>query len=103
PQLPPPPTPTLFPYTTLFRSYGADAGIGEVRRDLGDRVRTEAPVRVDHAQDHLAVVTIAEPPGLTQVAERVVERAPLALAGVGQDRKSTRLNSSHVSISYAVF
>src|SRR5437868_10622538 len=79
--IPRPPISTLFPYTTLFRSVLVDRG--ELRR------------RAAAAQHQLAVG--AEP------------RA-LARTGCGdrcrwysQDRKSTRLNSSHVSISYAVF
>src|SRR3712207_8616439 len=74
-----PPRSTLFPYTTLFRSAGdavADraGGGAEVGVDRRPRVRADAAVR-DHP------------------------RHPLA----AQDRKSTRLNSSHANISYAVF
>src|SRR5690348_18120626 len=69
-----PPRSTLFPYTTLFRS------AGDLGRDLhGQPGLADAP---DPAQGH-------EP-------ARDPER------GRG-DRKSTRLNSSHPSISYAVF
>src|SRR5438876_5417565 len=75
--LPPPPRSTLFPYTTLFRSRLLD------RNELID----EAPVA------------------------RQVQRAAVAARGARlrvepaarRDRKSTRLNSSHPSISYAVF
>src|SRR3712207_7739293 len=88
-----PPRSTLFPYTTLFRSLtqGAgrlrlaqlDQGQGEAgRRQEGDRV-----VRAEHPAAALQGV-------VTQGASR------LRLA---QDRKSTRLNSSHANISYAVF
>src|SRR5438477_9157192 len=68
----PRPTPTLFPYTTLFRS------------DL------------DHARQRLAAF---EQDGAEDGAfgVQVVWRDPR------RDRKSTRLNSSHMSISYAVF
>src|SRR5437773_4355817 len=71
-----PPSSTLFPYTTLFRSVGElrPAGEGRVRhpgRDLGEH-------RAGPAAD-----------------------APRDL--VLEDRKSTRLNSSHITISYAVF
>src|SRR5688572_31862913 len=71
-----PPRSTLFPYTTLFRSAARlDAGA----RDLDLRLRG-----VDlHAQQSLRV-------------ERVLVATDL-------DRKSTRLNSSHSQISYAVF
>src|SRR5437773_7379510 len=64
-EIPPPPSSTLFPYTTLFRS---------------DRLR------LAHAVRHLG--------GAYYYAGR---------AKLAEDRKSTRLNSSHITISYAVF
>src|SRR2546427_5503500 len=70
-----PPRSTLFPYTTLFRSF-ADAG------HLDDHVREQ--VGLHHRHVH-----------------RVTHRDVVAHAQ--QDRKSTRLNSSHSQISYAVF
>src|SRR3712207_7434031 len=79
-----PPRSTLFPYTTLFRSVvGGEAVLEAVRaaRVLGD-------VAADRADDLRAGV------------RRVEERRP---DGGGQDRKSTRLNSSHANNSYAVF
>src|SRR5437762_10779670 len=87
-----PPRSTLFPYTTLFRSPPPEPSQREPleRRDLLDpRVaRLQAP---DPRLDGLRHA----PPDL-----------PLAHAAVGvgvRDRKSTRLNSSHRCISYAVF
>src|SRR5256885_12155617 len=74
-----PPRSTLFPYTTLFRSE-AEVGIG-VEQHLRDGGARAGP--------HLRVEG-------TQV---VLRRARLRM----QDRKSTRLNSSHLVISYAVF
>src|SRR5258708_26913339 len=71
-----PPRSTLFPYTTLFRSFLAALG------DL-DGVRA----RLDANADDL--ITVNE--------------AFLYACHLGQDRKSTRLNSSHQIISYAVF
>src|SRR2546430_11471073 len=88
-----PPRSTLFPYTTLFRSVEAVRGEGgpvqpgpgripEAEGDLGEPVRVgEESLRADR-QDRAEV-------------EVGVERE--------QDRKSTRLNSSHSQISYAVF
>src|SRR5437867_12981045 len=61
-----PPRSTLFPYTTLFRSY-----------HFKDAVASPKPIQKPHP--------------------------PLHPAYVGRDRKSTRLNSSHRTISYAVF
>src|SRR5690242_21269304 len=84
-----PPRSTLFPYTTLFRSRrGLGAG-----RDL-DLAQRNAR-RLVHA-------LLGIPVGEGQLAE--VDFAGLAeLHDVVEDRKSTRLNSSHMSISYAVF
>src|SRR3712207_8189219 len=83
-----PPRSTLFPYTTLFRSVAHLA-----RRALGDPearelvVAPECPVDEDHVARR-------------EAAEHVVVEA--GEAG-NVDRKSTRLNSSHANISYAVF
>src|SRR3712207_6945702 len=77
-----PPRSTLFPYTTLFRSGGGLRGAGDRsgRRGGGGRARHRAG-RVPLAQD----------------GERGRSRPDEG------DRKSTRLNSSHANISYAVF
>src|SRR2546422_5743506 len=78
-----PPRSTLFPYTTLFRSL--------TERPRPPRtVRPQVPPHVEHA--------IAS--GLAKVP---ADRPPSARAFVDLDRKSTRLNSSHGYISYAVF
>src|SRR3712207_7137623 len=78
-----PPRSTLFPYTTLFRSRrGRDEVDLHAAQQLGD----------------------ADLVGLVVQAARVVEDAAgFLLAPDQQDRKSTRLNSSHANISYAVF
>src|SRR5437773_5256291 len=69
----PPPRSTLFPYTTLFRSKGVHAAREQ--------------------KDGFLAFDVFEPlGGLNQRIE-----------DVGLDRKSTRLNSSHITISYAVF
>src|SRR5690348_17549571 len=86
-----PPRPTLFPYTTLFRSTGAAS-----RRDgTGQRIRGIAyadPRSPDPAGVGRAGADPAAPRG--RGVDGVAAR---------EDRKSTRLNSSHPSISYAVF
>src|SRR2546430_11679005 len=98
-----PPSSTLFPYATLFRSRDLedagldhlhavaevggqddDCGVGD-RRDLELRL-TDA----DRLEDHLVETERAEKPDCLARGQR-------------QDRKSTRLNSSHSQISYAVF
>src|SRR3712207_8794952 len=73
-----PPRSTLFPYTTLFRSPADEVG----------------PVLVAAAEGDGRVL---EPPRLHSAAAVVDDHVP------GLDRKSTRLNSSHANISYAVF
>src|SRR2546430_10245647 len=80
-----PPRSTLFPYTTLFRSLHAPAA-GRGAESRGDRA---------HAAVRLGIGAFADrdPPGIP-AAHR---------PGDSRDRKSTRLNSSHSQISYAVF
>src|SRR3712207_7457946 len=87
-----PPRSTLFPYTTLFRSQAA----------LSGRVRTggdERPVDLDEVERQ--ALELGER-GLTG-AEVVEDEAHAGRVQPQQDRKSTRLNSSHANISYAVF
>src|SRR5438309_2694490 len=67
-----PPTSTLFPYTTLFRSL-----LDESSQHQCSRIMQKKMIAREHSQ----------PKGAARL----------------QDRKSTRLNSSHSSISYAVF
>src|SRR2546427_7476615 len=87
-----PPRSTLFPYTTLFRSLQGSGGIGG-RNDQGPAVESPAkPVRdVCGGENNRPLVG-------TLAAQRDAHRRPGAA-----DRKSTRLNSSHSQISYAVF
>src|SRR3712207_7863156 len=83
-----PPRSTLFPYTTLFRSDGAAAAghRGEDPCGEGPPPRVLAPGQRLHLRAKLAPIT-----GMRPSAESTI------------DRKSTRLNSSHANISYAVF
>src|SRR3712207_8755929 len=89
-----PPRSTLFPYTTLFRSSQA-AGGRRLRprreRGRGGRVRARGRRRRRRPGRHRAVRV----PGLV--------RRPWSRGHRSRDRKSTRLNSSHANISYAVF
>src|SRR3712207_7331289 len=83
-----PPRSTLFPYTTLFRSSGVDAGMTRnAEFDPAEYGRAAAAAYDDVYADLSA-------------DEAVRCLADLADGG---DRKSTRLNSSHANISYAVF
>src|SRR5438034_3256636 len=91
-------TSTLFPYTTLFRSEVGDRepplGVDEPGARAGDvaesRVAPQGPRTADaDAAGPLAAGEVAEQPHGERAAQG--------------DRKSTRLNSSHTVISYAVF
>src|SRR5256885_13063401 len=89
-----PPRSTLFPYTTLFRS-GVDGGPGRRDRDAGRGVdehlvgarRGEGVLVIAHRQEHV----------------RQGQAGAVVDGRDTEDRKSTRLNSSHLVISYAVF
>src|SRR3712207_7014893 len=80
-----PPRSTLFPYTTLFRSAGKGAPVryADLVQETWNAVRERAGVT------SMQIVAGAFQPGGTDKAK--------------EDRKSTRLNSSHANISYAVF
>src|SRR5256885_6922186 len=94
-----PPRSTLFPCTTLFRSGGAvsatHSNIQEATLSAGDNTSALTPaLRAKHnAALARGAVTTAPKPGTSIVT------APRASAAL--DRKSTRLNSSHLVISYA--
>src|SRR3712207_7749866 len=81
-----PPRSTLFPYTTLFRSR-VDHGVAVDSGDLG--------VRFGSQGRGLGVATVGQRGDADAVSSIPREQA--------EDRKSTRLNSSHANISYAVF
>src|SRR5438876_5346334 len=86
-----PPISTLFPYTTLFRSKGPSAEL------------IRAVVEMKQRNSNWGCPRIAQQIALAfriQIDKDVVRRI---LAQRYRDRKSTRLNSSHPSISYAVF
>src|SRR5438034_6614336 len=93
------PTPTLFPYTTLFRSGhgGADTSLHDLifRGSQGsDPLGLRADLR---AGARASLIGIA--------AYRSIEGGgkTIRIKDLVEDRKSTRLNSSHTVISYAVF
>src|SRR3712207_8592983 len=77
-----PPKSTLFPYTPLFRSLERDV---DALRATPAGARHRPQDTLGHRHDHAAL------------------RSASGLRGAAQDRKSTRLNSSHANISYAVF
>src|SRR2546430_13279796 len=98
-----PPRSTLFPYTTLFRSFWGRAGLHS-----GDLMRVLPAVRSRLQKDRLPDLQVV------QAGVHKLHRKPNHLVAIpvlpvvaathgGKDRKSTRLNSSHSQISYAVF
>src|SRR5207249_10442421 len=101
--LQPPRRSTLFPYTTLFRSDGdALAAMRAVRRvfDPDERVNPGKVVPVHACREWSGWVPRAIGPG-SAARDQLSSADPGAAPRGSRDRKSTRLNSSHVSISYA--
>src|SRR3712207_8857222 len=98
-----PPRSTLFPYTTLFRSLDG----GREPRGAGGRHRhlDLGPHPVGLLPDRGLEAQVVEGRGAQVVHQSsyVVERVAALGARQAEDRKSTRLNSSHANISYAVF
>src|SRR5690349_23451467 len=88
-----PPSSTLFPYTTLFRS----------RRGRDEQVEVAVAVVVGGRRAPPVVGGKAGRAGVVAVVAGVVGEVEIVRAVLVEDRKSTRLNSSHVEISYAVF
>src|SRR5688572_30894027 len=89
----PPPTSTLFPYTTLFRSTAKTLVIGGTK----DTGTTPAMAQSIAGSIPEAKLVMLEAAHLTNI--ELADEFNAALI----DRKSTRLNSSHSQISYAVF
>src|SRR3712207_6985482 len=87
-----PPRSTLFPYTTLFRSRSHDTSGGN------DPVGGSFNLRKANLSE-----TILRGADLTSADLRCADLRGANLIGTDLDRKSTRLNSSHANISYAVF
>src|SRR5256885_11642490 len=97
-----PPRSTLFPYTTLFRSYepwsANGAGIFttagmKVRTDMGENTRDGA----------MAALEFRPVDSFTSILDLYYTKSHEKDNARSIDRKSTRLNSSHLVISYAVF
>src|SRR3712207_7821269 len=88
-----PPRSTLFPYTTLFRSVGDLGEVGHEFAPAGGDLGAPGPRH--------GVAQVQQQAGRQLGVLREGARGPQGEA-VG-DRKSTRLNSSHANISYAVF
>src|SRR3712207_8490561 len=90
-----PPRSTLFPYTTLFRSDPLGDRVGPVeivQQPPVEAFRAEGRLDGRHVEGHGSLQYKADCRGARRAA-----------AARHRDRKSTRLNSSHANISYAVF
>src|SRR5258705_185107 len=85
-----PPRSTLFPYTTLFRSSGVQS------RLLG-------MLRLERGANGCLPVLRLDPSHGVALGVVLLQGFPVDLPVALEDRKSTRLNSSHLGISYAVF
>src|SRR5690606_41317945 len=83
---------TLFPYTTLFRS-----------QEEGETVRVAGRLVGMRRMGKSTFAHIADRTGRIQAYFRINDLGEDGYALLDLDRKSTRLNSSHVKISYAVF
>src|SRR4051812_49957225 len=97
----PPPTSPLFPYTTLFRSRYAFrlSGSAADAEDLTQEAFCKAQLRFHQLRDPAR----AKPWLFSILRNAYLHRVRTDAHHKKVDRKSTRLNSSHMSISYAVF
>src|SRR5690606_41259979 len=92
-----PPSAILFPYTTLFRS---NMAIFLLRGLVREKAHWGTfPSELDNSLKDVKIIT----PEIQGVGEYYQSVTPDNFEDMVQDRKSTRLNSSHVKISYAVF
>src|SRR5690554_7772754 len=92
------PSSTLFPYTTLFRSYAAPEMMAELERQM--RLTRQSPGTQEAALLERLSRLITDDEADWDLI--LFDTAPTGHT-LRLDRKSTRLNSSHVRISYAVF
>src|SRR5256886_13473997 len=90
-----PPRSTLFPYTTLFRSVSRELAIF-----IADHRRSPRKRNLGHFGNRYLRARRCRNQHATQLSDVV---AKITLVANIEDRKSTRLNSSHSQISYAVF
>src|SRR3712207_9417011 len=116
-----PPRSTLFPYTTLFRSYNLvtkravaheGATMEWVDGNIGSKVTMKYPavwMTGEHAKGEVMSIAFAGEGQHQDAGAKMVHAAPHTSSTIVSksvargDRKSTRLNSSHANMSYAVF
>src|SRR5690606_41994239 len=100
---PPPPSSTLFPYTTLFRSSKAGCNLGPCHGNKNGKGGLQLSLRGEWPDaDYRTLTREVHSRRIDRVSpeQSLILKKPTMQ--VAQDRKSTRLNSSHVKISYAV-
>src|SRR3712207_8642195 len=95
-----PPRSTLFPYTTLFRSEDRGGGDGGGARGAAPAVDAVKYVLQYFPSEGFQALAREHGPAHVSRLREFAGRGALLMVG---DRKSTRLNSSHANISYAVF
>src|SRR2546427_1893145 len=92
-----PPRSTLFPYTTLFRSEHCSERLAHLSRVEGNQAEVISPDRREPS-------LVPPSPLIREIVKSfVLDDGSAKCSSRLQDRKSTRLNSSHSQISYAVF
>src|SRR5205085_12067302 len=96
-----PTRPNLFPYTTLFRSEMLSSVANIKLQHIP--YRGGAPALVDLLAGHVNTIFLSPVSGLEYMKAGKLTGLALAATKRIEDRKSTRLNSSHSQISYAVF
>src|SRR3712207_6923616 len=91
-----PPRSTLFPYTTLFRSHRVQSIQADTTAAVGSISQIVGVIR--EMNDHQTTIASA-----VEEQTAVTNELSRSVSSAAEDRKSTRLNSSHANISYAVF
>src|SRR3712207_7194389 len=97
-----PPRSTLFPYTTLFRSHSRLIKENQALRTLAEQQNAPRPL-IGSGESMAEVKKKIDLVGKSNATVLIRGESGTGKEVVARDRKSTRLNSSHANISYAVF
>src|SRR3712207_7317385 len=98
-----PPRSSLFPYTTLFRSHPESVFEGRVEQVAAGPIDLDAGLDQPHLRRQHLAASVGHPVRDQSDLVPLVRQRGGELEDEPLDRKSTRLNSSHANISYAVF